>query len=204
MGADIRPELVGELSRPGKKGVAITSAYLGICGSDELKHVENRQRIIELYDRLRPSLYAYLCALGLAHHHSEDVIQETFLRLVRHIVEQGADENLRAWVFRVAHNLSMDFHRSERRWFRDNETEPHPVLRDRVDPAPNPEQKIIQGERTRQFEIAFAQLTPKQRHCVLLRAEGLRYREIALALGVSVQRVGELMQRAISLLEVDA
>jgi DNA-directed RNA polymerase specialized sigma24 family protein len=36
----------------------------------------------------------------------------------------------------------------------------------------------------------------------LLRAEGFRYREIACTLGVSVQRVGELIQRSISLLEV--
>jgi DNA-directed RNA polymerase specialized sigma24 family protein len=34
----------------------------------------------------------------------------------------------------------------------------------------------------------------------MLRAEGLRYREIAGILGVSVQRVGELMQRCITLL----
>jgi RNA polymerase sigma-70 factor (ECF subfamily) len=98
----------------------------------------------------------------------------------------------------------MDFHRSEKRWFGGSEAEPHPVLRDRVDPAPNPEQKIILEERMRKFEDAFALLTPKQRHCVLLRAEGLRYREIALVLRVSVQRVGELMQLAISLLEVGA
>jgi DNA-directed RNA polymerase specialized sigma24 family protein len=53
----------------------------------------------------------------------------------------------------------------------------------------------------KRFEQRFAQLTPKQRQCVSLRAEGFRYREIALTLGVSVQRVGELMQRSILLLE---
>jgi RNA polymerase sigma-70 factor (ECF subfamily) len=180
------------------------STYLGICDSNERKHAGNCQHVLELYDYLRPTLHAYLFSLGLTKEHSEDVIQETFLRLLRHLVEQGADENLRAWVFRVAHNLSMDVHRSQRRWIREDETEPHPVLRDRVDPAPNPEQKIIQQERMRQFENAIAQLTPKQRHCVLLRAEGLRYRAIAQVLGVSVQRVGELMQRAISLLDASA
>jgi RNA polymerase sigma-70 factor (ECF subfamily) len=179
----------------------MTSTYLGICDSGGSKNAGDRQRIIELYDHLRPSLHAYLSSLGLSKEHSEDVIQEAFLRLVRHFLEQGTDENLRAWVFRVAYNLSMDFHRSEKRWLRANEFEPQPVLRDRVDPAPNPEQKIMLDERNRQFAGAFAQLTPKQRQCVLLRADGLRYRAIAQVLGVSVQRVGELMQRAISLLE---
>lgn len=191
----------GEISRPSPKSAPMNSTSLRIYGSNESNHAGDLQLVTELYDRLRPSLYVYLCSLGLSKDHSEDVIQETFLRLMRHFMIQSANENLRAWVFRVAHNLSMDFHRSEKRWFRDHEAEPHRVRRDRVDPAPNPEQKIILDERMKQFQIAFARLTPKQRHCVLLRAEGLRYRAIAEVLGVSVQRVGELMQRAISLLE---
>jgi RNA polymerase sigma-70 factor, ECF subfamily len=76
------------------------------------------------------------------------------------------------------------------------------VIRERVDPRPSPEQQILLDERMKSFEDAFSRLTPKQRQCVLLRAEGFRYREIAITLGVSVQRVGELMQRSITLLEV--
>jgi RNA polymerase sigma-70 factor (ECF subfamily) len=181
----------------------MTSRYLRIYASDNRNDAGNRQRVIELYEVVRPTLHAYLRSLGLSDH-SEDIIQETFLRLVRYTAERGANENLRAWVFRVAHNLSMDYHRSERRCFRSHETQPSPVLRDRIDPGPNPEQKIILDERLREFEDAFAQLTPRQRDCLLLRAEGLRYREIAVELGVSVQRVGELMQRAISILDVFA
>jgi DNA-directed RNA polymerase specialized sigma24 family protein len=60
---------------------------------------------------------------------------------------------------------------------------------------------MILGERIRLFKTAFGQLTPRQKHCLLLRAKGLRYREIALEMGVSIQRVGELMQRAISSFE---
>lgn len=159
------------------------------------------EHIVDLYYHLRPSLQAYLSSRGVSKEHSEDVIQEAFLRLVHHLVERGPDENPRAWVFRVAHNLSMDFHRSERRRSRDSEPEGHPVLSGQVDPAPDPEQEFILGERMRRFREAFARLTPKQQHCLLLRATGLRYREIAVVMGVSVQRVGELMQRAIALVE---
>jgi RNA polymerase sigma-70 factor (ECF subfamily) len=135
---------------------------------------------------------------------AEDVIQETFLRLVRHLVEHGTEHSLRGWVFRVAHNLSMDLHRSHRRWSFTTSDDSSAIARDRLDPAPNPEQKLILKERFRRLGDAVAQLTPKQRHCVLLRAEGLRYREIASTLGISVQRVGELVQRAITLLEGEA
>jgi RNA polymerase sigma-70 factor (ECF subfamily) len=134
---------------------------------------------------------------------AEDVIQDTFLRLVHHRFGSGRAGNLRAWVFRVAHNLSMDVHRAERRWSRNDGSEPHSVIRERIDPSSTPEQQVLLNERMRLFQNVFAQLTPKQRQCVLLRAEGFRYREIAIILGVSVQRVCELMQRSIALLKAD-
>lgn len=183
--------------------MSVTFAYRGNSPSADGKPLQDRRRIIELYNDIRPALAAYLCSCGLSQEHSEDVIQETFLRLVRHTARAGADDNLKGWVFRVAYNLSMDLHRSERRWFRGNEADTLPVFHERVDPAPNPEEMILLGERLTHFRAALSQLTPKQRECLLLRAKGLRYREIAVVLDVSVQRVGELMQRAIALFEVN-
>jgi len=175
----------------------------GILASEQFGRAERCQRIIELYDLLRPSLHAYLCYLGMNTDQAEDVIQDTFVRLVSCRFDRSGEDNLRAWIFRVAHNLSMDVHRAQRRWSRANDDQPRSGIRERMDPAPTPEQRVLLGERMRRFEHTFAQLTPKQRQCVLLRAEGLRYREIATALGVSLQRVGELMQRSIALLEAD-
>jgi RNA polymerase sigma-70 factor (ECF subfamily) len=180
----------------------ILSRDLEIFAAKHSEGAATRQCIIDLYDDLRPALYAYLCTLGVSSDQAEDVIQETFLRLVRFRFERSRHENLRAWLFRVAHNLSMDVHRFQRRWSHGHDEPAHNIIRHRADPGPTPEQQVILDERKRRFESAFAQLTPKQRQCVLLRAEGFRYREIALTLGVSVQRVGELMQRSISLLEV--
>jgi len=160
--------------------------------------------IVDLYDQLRPALHAYLCGLGMTSEQSEDVVQEAFLRLVRNNVELDSDCNRRAWLFRVAHNLSMDVHRSQKRSSAPNSDDDlRPVVRERADPRPNPERQAILDEQMKRLEIAVGQLTPKQRQCVLLRAEGFRYREIAITLGISVQRVGELMQRSILLLEVN-
>jgi RNA polymerase sigma-70 factor (ECF subfamily) len=202
MAAQIFQKLGGTLTGPNVEGNAVISGDLGILVSDPASIARTRERIVDLYDHLRPSLRAYLCCLGMSSDQAEDIIQDTFLRLVRHRFEPGAADNLRAWVFRVAHNLSMDVHRSQIRSPYGNDEESRPVIRERVDPRPSPEQQLLLDERMRHFEDAFAQLTPKQRQCVLLRAEGFRYREIALTLGISVQRVGELMQRSISLLEV--
>jgi RNA polymerase sigma-70 factor, ECF subfamily len=202
MTAQICRKLRGTLSALGPEANVMAPQDVELFASQRSEYATTRQRIIGLYDDLRPSLYAYLCTLGMGSDQAEDVIQETFLRLVRYRFERSTHENLRAWVFRVAHNLSMDVHRFQRRWSRSNNEQSHTVIRHRADPGPTPEQQVILDERMRRFEDAFAQLTPKQRQCVLLRAEGFRYREIAHTLGISVQRVGELMQRSISLLEV--
>jgi len=175
--------------------------HLELVAGDASRQWATGEDIIQLYDHLRPSLEAYLGSRGLDRGHSEDVIQEVFLRLVRHTIKRGARANLKAWVFRVAHNLSMDYHRSKKRRHHGNETETLFLLRERADPAPDPEQKIILLERARRLREAMAQLTPRQRRALLLRAKGLRYQEIAILMGVSVQRVGELMQRVISSLE---
>lgn len=175
-----------------------------------VRQVENKasginiggEEIVELYDGIRPSLKAYLSLRGLSTEHSEDVIQEAFLRLVRHSSRRETNDNLRAWIFRVAHNLSMDFHRSRKRLPHSAEIETDQLLQGRIDPAPNPEQEILLQERRRRLRAAYVQLTPRQRDCLRLRAKGLRYQEIALVMGVSVQRVGELMQRAISRVEL--
>jgi RNA polymerase sigma-70 factor (ECF subfamily) len=196
-----KPE--GTLPDFGAEVNSLPAGNLGIVASGQFAKARSRQRIIELYDLLRPSLHAYLFCLGMNADQAEDVIQDTFLRLVSCRFDGGREDNLRAWIFRVARNLSMDFHRAQRRWSRSNDEERHSAIREPIDPGPSPEQQVLLEERMRRFEHTFAQLTPKQRQCVLLRAEGFRYREIATALGVSVQRVGELMQRSIVLLEAD-
>jgi RNA polymerase sigma-70 factor (ECF subfamily) len=157
--------------------------------------LDRQQQIIALYHALRPSLCSYLSTLGLTADEAEDVIQESFLRLVPHRTDGQREENLRGWIFRVAHNIAMDVHRSSWRTVNDTgESEGRPVSDSIVDPAPNPEQAYLHEEHRQRVHIALAQLTEQQRNCILFRAEGLRYREIANALNISFQRAAELVR----------
>jgi len=65
-----------------------------------------------LYDELRASLHGYLSCLGLEPQEAEDIIQETFLKLFQGLAVGMRDENLRSWIFRVAHNLTINLHKS--------------------------------------------------------------------------------------------
>jgi RNA polymerase sigma-70 factor (ECF subfamily) len=150
---------------------------------------------VKMYDALNTALCPYLLGLGLTIDAAEDVAQETFLRLARCLRSGGKISNMQAWIFQVAHNLSMDVHRAHRRNGNDfvvyGEPEQEPA-----DPNANPEWAYLQKERTTQLRLAMARLTPRQFRSVLLRVEGLRYREIALELGVSEQRAIHLVKRA--------
>jgi RNA polymerase sigma-70 factor (ECF subfamily) len=61
---------------------------------------------------------------------------------------------------------------------------------------PSPEQAVLEKERFRILRKAIALLTETERQCLLLRAGGLRYREIAEVLGISTSTVGDTVERA--------
>jgi len=156
-----------------------------------------RKEIVELYDRLRPSLYQYLICLGLKPQESDDAVQEAFLRLYRFQAGGGSVDNPRSWLFRVAHNLSHDLYRGERHLVSDGNPKVARAAFERPDPSLNPEELFLQKEQLLRLDSAMSQLTERQRQFVHLRAEGLRYREIAEVLGTTVSTVNETLRRAI-------
>jgi RNA polymerase sigma-70 factor (ECF subfamily) len=163
-----------------------------------LGELTQRQIVLDLYDQVRPLLLAHLKSLGLTPEDAEDVTNESFMRLITHLVEARRNENLRGWLFRVAYNLSMDVHRANKRYSYGSSSETEDALLDiyeAVDPYPSPEVELIEKQSFRNLRSAVSQLTLQQRKCLLLRAEGLRYREIASTLGISLQRAAALLER---------
>ena len=156
-----------------------------------------RKKAIELYDELRTSVYGYLSCLGLEPQEAEDIIQETFLKLFQNLASGMRDDNLRGWVFRVAHNLTINLHKSTSKFLSSEVEDVARVLRYRIDARLNPEEAVLKKEQFARMVSAVCRLTSQQRQCLHLRAEGLRYREIAMVLGVSTQRVGDVMREAL-------
>src|SRR5437868_1184533 len=137
------------------------------------------QEVIDLFDQLQARLLRYVLSLGLPVQDGEEIIQEVFLSLFLHLQRGKSRENLCGWLFRVAHNLALKR--------RDRNRRNVEVLRDgsilktssAIDPTPNPEQQFASSQ-TKERLLGVVQVLPDQdRACLSLRAEGLRYREIA-------------------------
>ena len=56
-----------------------------------------------LYQELRQPLVRYVVCLGLTADEAQDLVQDAFLSLYRHLSAGGSRENIRGWLFRVAH-----------------------------------------------------------------------------------------------------
>jgi RNA polymerase sigma-70 factor (ECF subfamily) len=150
--------------------------------------------LLAMYDDLRRPLLRYALSFGLPVQDGEDVIQETFLALFRHLQSGRSRENLRGWVFRVTHNqaLKRRVQRKDDVW-----TEEAEGQHSTCDPAPGPEDVLLFRERQERLRRVMQALPENDRACLRLRAEGLRYREIAEILGISLGSVSNSLTRSL-------
>jgi RNA polymerase sigma-70 factor, ECF subfamily len=142
--------------------------------------------VLNLFSTHGSALYRFcLGSLGNASD-AEDVVQDTFLKLLQHLRSGGDRSNLRAWLFAVAVNACRDRVRWRLRWL------PWRVELDRraVEPVDVPSDR-------RRALAALQALPSRDRLLLSLRAQGLSYREMGAASGIAEQSVGRLLARAV-------
>jgi RNA polymerase sigma-70 factor, ECF subfamily len=157
--------------------------------------------VIELFDELRDRLLRYLLCLGLSAHDGEDVIQESFLLLFQHLRQGKSRENLRGWVFRVGHNLALKRRTANHRALQNLLEFDSEVSNQCRDLSPNPEEQLAARQRQCHLLAVVSALPERDRQCLYLRSEGLRYRDIAKALGISLGSVAASMARSMARLD---
>ena len=159
--------------------------------------MDHRKLLLDLYDREQVPLRRYLMFLGARPEAGEEFVQEAFLRLHQHLQSAGERTNLRAWLYRVVHNLAVsEMQAARNRWTESiEETGAAVQIVDRRD---TPEELLQARQQQQTLEAALIRLPEAQRRCLVLRSQGLKYREIAEALGLSTSTVGEHIQRGIN------
>ena len=148
----------------------------------------------KLYRELQKPLLRYLVCLGLSRDEAQDVVQDAFVSLQRHLAGNGSKESIRSWLYRVAHNAARNRQKSyARRFAAPLDT----VGVESITDKETPERAVLKKEKFQRLGKAMKLLTESERECLLLRAGGLRYREIAEVLGISTSTVGDTVERAI-------
>jgi len=135
----------------------------------------------------------YRLALTMLHDpdQAQDVVQDTFLRLITHVEAGGPLPNARGWLYTVAAHACRDRQRGLGRWL------PWIAALDR-----RPSRESADAADGRAVVLrAIRALAPRDRLLVALRAQGLSYQEIAQAAGIQPASIGRLLARALDRLQ---
>jgi RNA polymerase sigma-70 factor, ECF subfamily len=128
--------------------------------------------------------------VGLA----EDVTQEVFLRLYRNLDSTPNDDGLRPWLLRVAMNVALNTIRGQNRsTAREEEFAKRAEVQGHWTAEPE-----VEFERRTEIEgarRALDKIKEPMRSCLMLKQQGLSYREIAETLSINETNVGSLIAR---------
>jgi RNA polymerase sigma factor (sigma-70 family) len=125
---------------------------------------------------------------------AEDVTQEVFIRLYRNLDSTPGEELLRAWLLRVTLNVARNTLRGQSRsMIRDNEY--HKSNTENCSMVEAPEDDYERRMAIEEARRALDKIKEPMRSCLLLKQQGLSYREIATTLSLKETNVGSLVAR---------
>ncbi len=127
---------------------------------------------------------------------AEDVTQEVFLRLYKNLDSTPGEELLRAWLLRVTINVARNTIRGQNRATarEDEYAKVETAKADWFTVAPEEEyERRLQIDEARR---ALDKIKEPMRSCLMLKQQGLSYKEIASTLQINEVNVGSLIARA--------
>jgi RNA polymerase sigma factor (sigma-70 family) len=154
------------------------------AGADEAFNV--------LHDRYRQRLFAYVRQMlqAQSRQDAEDVLQDVFVRAFGALRADARPVNVRAWLYRVAHNRCIDH-------LRRPVPAPADVFEMSRTPLHDPLEDAQRREDLRRLVTDVGRLPDQQRSALLMREiDGMSYADLATALDVTVPAVKSLLVRA--------
>ncbi len=153
----------------------------------------SRKILVAIYEQYSEELYRYAYRMLVDSDLAEDCVSETFSRFLRAVRDGlGPVENVRAYLYRIAHNWITDHFRRQPLPLVSLDSERH------EEPDANPSNVVaVQFERER-IRKALLMLPPEQRQVIELRfLENWAHKDVAAALGKSEEATRALQHRAL-------
>src|SRR5271154_1633608 len=155
------------------------------AGSFATQASEIECEVMNLFEQFRNPLLRYVLSFGIPVQDAEEVSQEVFISLVRHLQLERSRKNLRGWIFRVGHNLALKRRQANQKVC-ETAASDWTIAERQCDPSPDPEEQLSFKQRRTRLLAVLAAFPEEEQCCLRLRAEGVQYREIAEVLGMSL------------------
>lgn len=152
-----------------------------------------REELIAIYEENSPGIYRYAVRLLGDVSLAEDCVSETFSRFLGAIQRGGGpQENIRAYLYRVAHNWVTDYYR--RQPLPEMDIDDH----EPVEPGSNPALEVAEMMEKERVRAAILRLPAEQQQIIQLRfLENWSHEEVAQVLGKSTDATRSMQYRAI-------
>lgn len=146
-----------------------------------------------LLARHSEALYRYCLHLTSNRLDAEDICQEAMTRAMARVGTLESGDAFRSWLFRIARNASVDWHRRNQRLQPMPEDAPETV----PSPVDGPDERVETQEEHQMVAEALSTLKESHRKVLVLReVEGMSYADIARRMNVSQSAVETLLFRA--------
>ena len=167
---------------------------------------EGRERAFrELVRRYERPVFSLIYRMVRDRETSEDLAQETFVKILNHIEKYSPEFKFSSWIFKIANNVAIDHLR--RKTLDTVSIDGSPHARTAAESAASALDVAVQQESALDelearelgtaIERAVANLRPMYRACIMLRhVEGRSYEEIASALDLPLGTVKTYIHRA--------
>jgi RNA polymerase sigma factor (sigma-70 family) len=155
--------------------------------------------IAAIYRRYQQALYRYCLAILADPQDAQDALQNTMVKVVRALPHEQREIRLKPWLYRIAHNESVNILRA-----RGGQAQPLSV--ELQAPGPEPAERAEQRARLGRLLIDLEDLPERQREALLMRElAGLSFAEIGVALQTSPAVARQTLYEArLSLRQMDA
>src|SRR3954454_21483812 len=158
----------------------------------------DRDALEELYLEHFDRIYSYLHMTVGNRHDAEDLTTQTFLKMLESIGKfRWQSAPFSAWLFRIAHNLSMDHFRSRRRWQPEEDVPESPGSEE-----PSAELEAMQSIGRQSMLELIEKLSPEQQQVLTLKfVFNFPNADVATILGKTEGAIKSLQHRALASLQ---
>jgi RNA polymerase sigma-70 factor (family 1) len=162
----------------------------------QMMGTENNDKAFEtLFHRFYPLLCERVYHMVGCAHRSEEIVSDVFIKIWRNRKHISISSNPKSYLYTAVRNQSIDYLRKQAK-----RREATHELEKKKDPPTHqsPEEEILYEEFSGHVQAAIDALPPKGQHIFRLsREEGLKYREIAQQLNISIKTVETHMRRSL-------
>ena len=155
----------------------------------QLVRAGNKDAFAQIVERYQAPIFRYLYRLTGDFEMAQDLAQDTFLQAYKSILRTNTELSLKAWLYRIATNNVLRQQRRQRflRFF---------PFRDHGRRRRTPADREEDLTERLAIQEALLEVPERERACLVLHfVEGLKYREIAEAMGISEEAVRKRVAR---------